>query len=219
VALLNALAHVVVTEGFVRRPTWRALRAGVVCQVEGVRGRGAQFAGGLGSDHRRARGARAPRGALYATGGNSAIYYGLGVTEHKPGHTASWGSPTSPWPPAISAARWRRKPAGGQNNVQGSCDMGSFPHEFSATATVSDPVVRASFEAAWGVPLQAEPGSRISEHVRGRPRRHLQACTSGRGLRAVRAEGLTAPVSAARRLGVPSHRTGICLNSRGTPTR
>ena len=52
-------------------------------------------------------------------------------------------------------------PLRGQNNVQGSCDMGSFPHEFSAYRHVSDPVVRASFEAAWGVPLQAEPGLRI----------------------------------------------------------
>ena len=52
-------------------------------------------------------------------------------------------------------------PLRGQNNVQGSCDMGSFPHEFSAYRHVSDPAVRASFEAVWGVPLQAEPGLRI----------------------------------------------------------
>jgi len=64
VALLNALAHVVVTEGFVKEAyVAAALRAGVVCQVEGVRRPRAQLPGGLGSHHRGARGARAPRGA------------------------------------------------------------------------------------------------------------------------------------------------------------
>ena len=52
-------------------------------------------------------------------------------------------------------------PLRGQNNVQGSCDMGSFPHEFTGYRHVSDVAVRASFEQAWGVPLQAEPGLRI----------------------------------------------------------
>ena len=69
---------------------------------------------------------------LYATGGNGAIYYGLGVTEHSQGSTT------------VMAHRQSRhgdrqyRPAGvgvnplrGQNNVQGSCDMGSFPHELS----------------------------------------------------------------------------------------
>jgi formate dehydrogenase major subunit len=52
-------------------------------------------------------------------------------------------------------------PLRGQNNVQGSCDMGSFPHEFSAYRHVSDPAVRKSFEQVWGVQLQSEPGLRI----------------------------------------------------------
>ena len=52
-------------------------------------------------------------------------------------------------------------PLRGQNNVQGSCDMGSFPHEYTAYRHVSDPAVRKSFEDAWGVPLQSEPGLRI----------------------------------------------------------
>jgi formate dehydrogenase major subunit len=52
-------------------------------------------------------------------------------------------------------------PLRGQNNVQGSCDMGSFPHEFSGYRHVSDAAVRGSFESVWGVPLQAEPGLRI----------------------------------------------------------
>jgi len=52
-------------------------------------------------------------------------------------------------------------PLRGQNNVQGSCDMGSFPHEFSGYRHVSDSSVRHLFESAWGVKLQSEPGLRI----------------------------------------------------------
>ena len=52
-------------------------------------------------------------------------------------------------------------PLRGQNNVQGSCDMGSMPHEFTGYRHVSDPATRALFEAAWQRPLSAEPGLRI----------------------------------------------------------
>ena len=52
-------------------------------------------------------------------------------------------------------------PLRGQNNVQGSCDMGSFPHELPGYRHVSDSTVRAEFESAWGVALDAEPGLRI----------------------------------------------------------
>jgi formate dehydrogenase major subunit len=52
-------------------------------------------------------------------------------------------------------------PLRGQNNVQGACDMGSFPHEFSGYRHVSDTSVRELFEATWGVKLQSEPGLRI----------------------------------------------------------
>jgi formate dehydrogenase major subunit len=52
-------------------------------------------------------------------------------------------------------------PLRGQNNVQGSCDMGSFPHEFSGYRHVSDPGTRDLFEKDWGVHLQSEPGLRI----------------------------------------------------------
>lgn len=52
-------------------------------------------------------------------------------------------------------------PLRGQNNVQGSCDMGSFPHELPGYQHVSDDAVRQRFESVWGVPLDNEPGLRI----------------------------------------------------------
>src|SRR5487761_1542106 len=104
------------------------------------------------------------RGAarLYATGGNAAIYYGLGVTEHAQGSTAVMGIANL----AMATGNIGREGVGvnplrGQNNVQGSCDMGSFPHEFPGYRHVSDVATRKLFEQAWGVPLYDEPGLRI----------------------------------------------------------
>ncbi|TLY76862.1 MAG: formate dehydrogenase subunit alpha [Gammaproteobacteria bacterium] len=163
VALLNALAHVVVTEGLVKEAyvaercepdsfaRWKAFVAEERNSPEG-----SEAITGVPAERVR----RAAR--LYATAGNGAIYYGLGVTEHSQGTTAVMGIANL----AMATGNLGREGVGvsplrGQNNVQGSCDMGSFPHEFSAYRHVSDPVVRKSFEEVWGVQLQSEPGLRI----------------------------------------------------------
>jgi formate dehydrogenase major subunit len=72
---------------------------------------------------------------LYAKGGNGAIYYGLGVTEHSQGSTTVIGIANL----AMLTGNIGRpgvgvNPLRGQNNVQGSCDMGSFPMNCPATA-------------------------------------------------------------------------------------
>ncbi len=104
------------------------------------------------------------RGAarLYATGGNGAIYYGLGVTEHSQGSSTVMAIANL----AMATGNIGRhgvgvNPLRGQNNVQGACDMGSFPHELSGYRHVSDSKVRALFENDWGVPIDPEPGLRI----------------------------------------------------------
>jgi formate dehydrogenase major subunit len=99
---------------------------------------------------------------LYATGGNAAIYYGLGVTEHSQGSTMVMGMANL----AMATGNVGRRGVGvnplrGQNNVQGACDMGSFPHEFSGYRHVSDDATRDAFESLWGVKLDNEPGLRI----------------------------------------------------------
>lgn len=104
------------------------------------------------------------RGAarLYATQGNGAIYYGLGVTEHSQGSTTVMAIANL----AMATGNVGREGVGvnplrGQNNVQGSCDMGSFPHELPGYRHISDTTTRNEFEQAWGVTLQPEPGLRI----------------------------------------------------------
>jgi formate dehydrogenase major subunit len=104
------------------------------------------------------------RGAarLYAGAGNGAIYYGLGVTEHAQGSTAVMAIANL----AMATGNVGREGVGvnplrGQNNVQGSCDMGSFPHELTGYRHISDAAVRGRFEAEWKVELNPEPGLRI----------------------------------------------------------
>lgn len=99
---------------------------------------------------------------LYATGGNAAIYYGLGVTEHAQGSTAVMAiANLAMLTGNIGKNGVGVNPLRGQNNVQGSCDMGSFPHELPGYRHVANNEVRRSFEYAWGVTINPEPGLRI----------------------------------------------------------
>jgi formate dehydrogenase major subunit len=163
VAIVNALAHVIVTEGLVDEAfiqercdlesfdMWRAF----VAQDEHSPEATSEVTGVPADIVRQAA-------RLYATGGNAAIYYGLGVTEHSQGSTTVMGIANL----AMATGNVGRmgvgvNPLRGQNNVQGSCDMGSFPHELPGYRHVSDTTVRQQFEAAWGVRLDHEPGLRI----------------------------------------------------------
>jgi formate dehydrogenase major subunit len=99
---------------------------------------------------------------LFATGGNGAIYYGLGVTEHSQGSSTVMAIANL----AMATGNIGRRGVGvnplrGQNNVQGACDMGSFPHELSGYRHISDAAARKLFEDDWGVSLDPEPGLRI----------------------------------------------------------
>ena len=174
VAVLNALAHVVVTEGltdleFVReRCNWDDFQAWAEFVSDPNQSPEA-VARATGVDPDALRHAA----RLYAQGPNSAIYYGLGVTEHSQGSTTVMAIANL----AMATGNLGRpgvgvNPLRGQNNVQGACDMGSFPHEMSGYRHVSDDATRETFAALWGVKLDAEPGLRIpnmlDEAVSGR---------------------------------------------------
>jgi formate dehydrogenase major subunit len=163
VAMINAIAHVIVTEGLIDEDYVRAR-----CELDDFE----VWARFIAEERHSPEAvedltgvpAADVRGAarLYATGGNAAIYYGLGVTEHSQGSTMVMGMANL----AMVTGNIGRpgvgvNPLRGQNNVQGSCDMGSFPHEFSGYRHVSDDATRQMFEAFWGVELDSEPGLRI----------------------------------------------------------
>ena len=161
VAVVNALAHVVVTEGLVDQDF-------VAERCEGF----AEWAAAIAAPENSPEATEAMTGVpaaevraaarLYAGAANAAIYYGLGVTEHSQGSTMVMGMANL----AMATGNIGREGVGvnplrGQNNVQGSCDMGSFPHELPGYRHVGDPANREAFEALWGRPIQAEPGLRI----------------------------------------------------------
>ena len=163
VAVLTALAHVIVTEGladeaFIReRCDWDEYQdwGAFVSQPERSPEATEILTGVPAADLRAAA-------RLFATGGNGAIYYGLGVTEHSQGSSTVMAIANL----AMATGNIGRpgvgvNPLRGQNNVQGACDMGSFPHELPGYRHISDDEARAQFEAEWGVALDPEPGLRI----------------------------------------------------------
>ena len=163
VALINALAHVVVTEGLVAtdyvqdRCEWDAFEhwARFIAEPRNSPEVSEVLTGVPAADVRAAA-------RLYATGGAAAIYYGLGVTEHSQGSTTVMAMANLAMATGnIGKAGAGVNPLRGQNNVQGSCDMGSFPHEFPGYRHVSEEAVRKAYEELWGVPLNGEPGRRI----------------------------------------------------------
>jgi len=98
----------------------------------------------------------------YATAKPASIYYGLGVTEHSQGSTMVMGMANLAMLTGnIGFNGAGVNPLRGQNNVQGSCDMGSFPHEFPGYRHVSQDATRDFFSKEWGVEQDAEPGYRI----------------------------------------------------------
>jgi formate dehydrogenase major subunit len=164
VAVVTSMAHVILTEGlmdekFIRERCetdnfneWKAFVSEERNSPEAME----QYTGVPAADVRAAA-------RLYATGGNAAIYYGLGVTEHSQGSTTVIGIANL----AMATGNFARpgvgvNPLRGQNNVQGSCDMASFPHELTAYRHVSDPVTRAAFEKEWNCTLDPDPGLRIN---------------------------------------------------------
>ena len=163
VALINSIAHVVVTEGLVDEDFVRErcelvefeMWARFVAEERNSPETMEAFTGVPADEVRKAA-------RLFATGGNGAIYYGLGVTEHSQGSTTVMAMANL----AMATGNIGRNGVGvnplrGQNNVQGACDMGSFPHELSGYRHVSDDATRDMFQNLWGVELSNEQGFRI----------------------------------------------------------
>jgi formate dehydrogenase major subunit len=163
VPMINAFAHVVVSEGLVDEAyvaercdteafaAWKEFILRPENSPEAV----SKIAGVRAEDIRAAA-------RLYGQAENGAIYYGLGVTEHSQGSTMVMGMANLAMATGNIGYSGRGvNPLRGQNNVQGSCDMGSFPHELAGYRPVSDDAVRGSFEKIWGVMLDPEPGYRI----------------------------------------------------------
>jgi len=163
VAVLTAMAHVIVTEGLADEAFIRER-----CDWDEYQDWARFVSEERNSPETLEAVTRVPAADLrdaariFATGGNGAIYYGLGVTEHSQGSSTVMAIANLAM---VTGNIGRRgvgvNPLRGQNNVQGACDMGSFPHELSGYRHISDVATRQLFEADWGVTLDPEPGLRI----------------------------------------------------------
>jgi formate dehydrogenase major subunit len=163
VPMINAFAHVVIEEGLVDEEyvrercdteSYEAWKASIIRpenSPEAVSG----ITGVPADDIRGAA-------RLYGSADRAAIYYGLGVTEHSQGSTMVIGMANLAMATGnIGFSGVGVNPLRGQNNVQGSCDMGSFPHELPGYRPVGNDEVRRQFESHWGVSIDPEPGYRI----------------------------------------------------------
>ncbi|MCX6430605.1 MAG: formate dehydrogenase subunit alpha [Actinobacteria bacterium] len=163
VAIINALAHVIAEEGYIDRDFVNAR-----CDLESFAAWEVFIRLPINSPEALESVTRVPAekvreaARLFASANNAAIYYGLGVTEHSQGSTMVMGIANL----AMATGNIGRpgvgvNPLRGQNNVQGSCDMGSFPHELPGYRHISNPDTREIFEKIWGRTISAEPGLRI----------------------------------------------------------
>lgn len=101
---------------------------------------------------------------LYATAKAAPIIYCLGVTEHSTGTEGVMSLSNL----AMICGKLGRpgcgvNPIRGQNNVQGACDMGAMPTDYTGYQKVHIPEVREKFEKAWGVELNPNPGMKATD--------------------------------------------------------
>ncbi len=112
----------------------------------------------------------------YATADAAMSFHGLGVTEHYQGSygvmqiadlamlTGNIGKPGA----GVNPLR-------GQNNVQGSADMGVQPHQGAGYLDVTNPEIQAKYRKFYGVPVPTHIGLKIPEMMEAAHDKKLKA--------------------------------------------
>lgn len=154
IPLLNALAHVIVTEGLVD-PDFVARRVRERDEFEAFikewsPERAAALCGVVADDIRKAA-------RLYATAKPSMAVHGLGVTEHLQGTEGVMGIINLALLTGnIGKPGTGVNPLRGQNNVQGSAQMGCDPSILTGSVALEER--RTLFESVWGAPVPRDHG-------------------------------------------------------------
>ena len=172
IALANAMGHVIIKEGlydkeFIERSTldfnsYKEL-------VEEYTPERAEELTGVPADDIR------EVARLYATAEKAIICWTLGITEHQKGtenvfslinlalltgHIGKYGSGVNP--------------LRGQNNVQGSGDMGALPNRLVGGWTYDDPTGRKLHEEVWGVPVPEKIGLNLTQMIEAMDRKEIK---------------------------------------------
>ena len=160
-ALVNAFGHVLIEEKLYDSSYVAQYTEGFEAYKEQVKTYTPEYAekitGVKAADIRQAM-------RTYAKGKNAMILYGMGVCQFSQAVDVVKGLASL----ALLTGNFGRPSVGigpvrGQNNVQGTCDMGTLPDVFPGYQKVADDLVRAKFEKAWGVSLPAQPGYKLTE--------------------------------------------------------
>jgi formate dehydrogenase major subunit len=113
---------------------------------------------------------------IYGEAENACFSWGLGVTEHKYGsEVVQLICNVAMMTGKVGRLGSALLPLRGQNNVQGSSDMGALPDTYTAYRPVGHEDVARSFEECWGVPLSREKGYTIPQMFDAAVRGDLKA--------------------------------------------
>jgi formate dehydrogenase alpha subunit len=162
--LLNAMAHVIITEGLVDAEFVASSTEGFEAVAERVQSytpEAAEEITGVPAEDIRATARQ------YATTKRAGIYYTLGITEHTHGTDNVYAlSNLVLMTGHLGHESTGMNPLRGQNNVQGANDAGATPVFYPGYQRVDDPEVQAKYEAAWGTQLSPKPGLNLNEMMK-----------------------------------------------------
>jgi len=161
VALLNAMMHVIVTEGLVDKEFIASRTIGYEELEKNVAEYSPEAMAPIcGID----AGTIRYVARLYATSKGSMILWGMGVSQHVHGtDNARCLIALSLMTGQIGRPGTGLHPLRGQNNVQGASDAGLIPMMLPDYQRVDNPAARARFEQAWGATLDPKPGLTVVE--------------------------------------------------------
>ena len=162
--LLNAMAHVIVTEGLVDEDFLRDHTEGFEAVAEKVASytpeEAEEVTGIPAEDIRWAA-------RQYATTRKAGIYYTLGITEHSHGTDNVYALANLVLMTGhLGGESMGLNPLRGQNNVQGANDSGATPIYYPGYQRVDDDAVREKYEALWGTELSPDPGLNLNEMMK-----------------------------------------------------
>jgi formate dehydrogenase alpha subunit len=164
-ALINAMMHVILSEGLEDRDFIESRTEGFSGIVEAIKRHSPEFAekvcGIPANDIRKAA-------RFFAKAETASIIYSMGITQHTTGTDnvlalANLAMMTGNIGKECSGVN----PLRGQNNVQGACDMGALPNVYSGYQKVADTEVKEKFEKAWNAGLDDKPGLTVIEIMNG----------------------------------------------------
>jgi formate dehydrogenase major subunit len=172
VAMLNAMLHVIVTEGLVNESFIRDRTSGYEALAENVKGFSPEAMAPIcGIDAQTLR----EVARLYATSKGSMIFWGMGISQHIHGTDNARCLIAL----ALSTGQIGRPGTGlhplrGQNNVQGASDSGLIPMFYPDYQRVASPEAKQRFEQLWGVELDPQPGLTVVEIIHAAKKQEIR---------------------------------------------